>query len=194
MKRTVLLFLCLYALGSFAQSYDLKKVREVKFFGVDYSKVKVFGATETEMEFASAFERINMLFLSEADKYDMSKFLQKHVYEISIEEVSDKIRNADFSEMKTGSRKHRLSQEDLQNAVTTLNNEPEEGVGVVFVAEMLNKAEGVGFYRIVFFDMQTKEVIDSFWGQGKSGGFGLRNYWAGSIHHMKKKGRIYYDN
>ena len=42
-------------------------------YGVDYTQAKVFAADESIADFTKAFEGINMLLLSESDKYDFTR-------------------------------------------------------------------------------------------------------------------------
>ena len=51
------------------------------------------------------------------------------------------------------------------------------------VAMLLNKADARATYQIVFFNTKTREILTN----GKARGFGLRNYWAGSVHSAMKK-------
>lgn len=55
----------------------LKDIQSIKFYGVDYSQVKVFGADESPAQFKDAFRRINELFITEAKKYNVGKQLKK---------------------------------------------------------------------------------------------------------------------
>ncbi len=57
---------------------------------------------------------------------------------------------------------------------------------LLFVAENLHKVDQTGSYYVVFFDMASKEIIDSEHKVGKASGIGFRNYWAGSIYNVMK--------
>jgi hypothetical protein len=59
-------------------------------------------------------------------------------------------------------------------------------MGLVFVAENLNKITQMGSYWVCFFDLGTKEIIDMQLKTGKAAGFGFRNYWAGSAFNVMK--------
>ena len=48
----------------------MKDIQSIKFYGVDYSQVKIFGADESPVQFKDAFRRINELFITEAKKLD----------------------------------------------------------------------------------------------------------------------------
>lgn len=192
MKKLILMSLVLCSVVAYSQSYDLKTVNSVKFFGVDYSHVKVFGAEESPTQFQIAFQRINELFLAEADKYDMSKLIKKKVYAISTEEVNSQIEKMDLSNLMTGEKRPSMDQDQIQATLNELPIAPEEGVGVIFIAQTLNKPEGMGYYYLVFFDMQNKDIIYSIPKAGKAGGFGLRNFWANTIYQIIKSGKITY--
>ena len=62
--------------------------------------------------------------------------------------------------------------------------------GLVLVATTLDKGNGLGYYTAVLFDPATHEIITQMDMVGKPGGFGLRNYWAGSVYNaLKKQGK-----
>lgn len=70
-KRLLLLcFLIIGTMNAFAQKTP------VVFYGVDFSLVKVCGADESDTEFLFAFNKINDLFISEGQKYDVAKFMR----------------------------------------------------------------------------------------------------------------------
>ena len=67
MKKLILFLFLSISLFSFGQgSSATKDIQSIKFYGVDYSQAKVFGAKESPYEFKLAFRRINELFIAEA--------------------------------------------------------------------------------------------------------------------------------
>ncbi|MBX2796875.1 MAG: hypothetical protein KTR31_04375 [Myxococcales bacterium] len=56
-----------------------------------------------------------------------------------------------------------------------------EGLGLVFIADQLNKPEQKGCYWVTFFDLQSKAVRSTEHRCGKARGFGFRNYWFGTV-------------
>ena len=42
----------------------MKDIQSIKFYGVDYSQVKIFGADESPIQFKDAFRRINELYIT----------------------------------------------------------------------------------------------------------------------------------
>jgi hypothetical protein len=188
MKKSILLFGILACTTfSFSQDKDpLAGINEVIFYGIDYSNVKIYGADELPSEFKTAFERINQLLISEPKKYDISRYIARPVEEVSIKAVNKRLKELDLDAMFTTKKSISLSKEDLQTMVSALEIGEEEGIGVVFIAAYLDKADATGKYHIVFFDIATRDLIHSWEDSGEAGGFGLRNYWAGSIHRMIK--------
>ena len=66
-----------------------------------------------------------------------------------------------------------------------------EGVGVVLVAKLLNKPMSKATYELITFDISTREILSKREVSGKAGGFGLRNYWAGSVYNIIKSIKLY---
>ena len=187
MKKLILFLFLSISLFSFGQgSSATKDIQSIKFYGVDYSQAKVFGAKESPYEFKLAFRRINELFIAEAKKYDVGKQLKKEVSEISLEAVNKVNEAINPDELFTSRTQYTLTKEQVNAAIQALPIPKEAGVGMVFIAELLNKAASRGTYQVVFFDTDTKEIIEEWSTDGKAGGFGLRNYWAGSIHNAIK--------
>ena len=61
-----------------------------------------------------------------------------------------------------------------------------EGIGLVFVAEQMNKINLIGSYYVSFFDLKNKGVLTTCCKIGKAGGFGMRNFWAATVYNMMK--------
>jgi len=159
----------------------------VKFFGVDFSEVKVYGAKESPAQLLQAFEDINRLFLSEPDKYNFEKLLNRRVSAVSIKAANSVIDYIDREDLIIEDSSYRLDDATIAEVVKFLPVDKEEGVGVVMVAEMLDKTVGQGFYVVVYFSLENKEILGSFRASGKAGGFGLRNYWANTIYNILRK-------
>ena len=88
----------------------------------------------------------------------------------------------DPQELMTTNASYMLSEDQIKQIVNALPTQKKPGIGLVIIAKLLNKAEAYGSYQVVFFNTETKEIIQDWATGGKARGFGLRNYWAGSIH------------
>jgi len=58
------------------------------------------------------------------------------------------------------------------------------GTGLVFIVESFDKSYRKGNFWVVFFDIQSRKILFSDYCSGIPSGFGLRNYWAGSLKHV----------
>lgn len=192
MKKILLVAFCLSINGlCFGQNAEAQKqINDVKFFGVDFSLAKTYGVDETMTQFSEAFGRINGLFISEAKKYDIAKYFKKNVtgtFVSQIAEVNESITgDTFFGESET----YQISDAELAQKIQSLPLKETEGTGLIFVAELLNKARNQTAYYIVFFDIASRDILDSWSATGKAKGFGLRNYWAGSIMNILENIRI----
>ena len=179
MKKLILFLFLSTSLFCFGQGKSaLKDIQSIKFYGVDYSQVKIFGADESPAQFKDAFRRINELFITEAKKYNVGKQLKKEVTEISLDAVNQVNENIDLTELMTAKREYTLSKEQIKAAINALPIQKTPGVGMVFIAQFLDKSNNRGTYEVVFFNTETKEIIEEWITDGKARGFGLRNYWA----------------
>ena len=146
MKQLLVLLFLVSSMACFGQNKDaLKDISSVTFYGIDFTRAKVYGAKEGPMQFKYTFDDINKLFITEPKKYDIGKRLGVNV------------------------------------EVSSLNSR------LIMVAMLLNKADARATYQIVFFNTKTREILYSAPTNGKARGFGLRNYWAGSVHSAMKK-------
>lgn len=185
MKKLFTLLLLATSIVCFGQKKDfLKDVSSINFYGVDYSAAKVFGAAESPSQFIDVFGRINELFITEAKKYDVGKKLKIKVGQISLNAVNKVNGEIDPAQLMTTDTSFTLSDMDIRQVVENLPVQQEPGIGLVIVAKLLNKAEAYGSYQVVFFNTETKEIIKDYAIGGKAKGFGLRNYWAGSIYNV----------
>lgn len=185
MKRIILLLTLAVSLSAFGQKNYTAS--EVVFYGVDYSLAKAYAVTETCDQLKTAFDGINALFLTEPKKYNVGHILQLNISSIDLGPVDKKnnqIGQADFF-IYTGT--YEISSDQIQEAVEQLSTKEDSGIGLVIVAELLDKSNHRGTYYAVYFDIETKEVLDVFKTGGKAKGFGLRNYWAGSLLQALKK-------
>ena len=150
-------------------------------YGVDFSEVQVFGAMESEEDFAQAFENINLLFITEADKYDVSQTVG-HSVKLVLEPMMNLLKECDYEDLKTYDDE--CPEIDIAECVESYDLEQEEGLGVVIIAKFLNKPEKYGEYAVVVFDIATRNVLKSVDVFGAAGGFGLRNFWAKSVYNV----------
>ncbi len=153
-----------------------KPLESVTFYGADFSCVNVIGAQETPEQFIEAFSRINQLFITEAEKYNVGKYMKLNVEAIDVttaKKQAEKLKGVKFMDK---------TPEAINYEALTACYPKTEGKCLLIVACELNKSKNTGSFIQLIFDGQSGAVISTraFWGYSR--GFGLRNYWAGAIY------------
>lgn len=180
-KMMLFMFLLLTGLVQASDKAGLKDIDELTFFGVDYSMVKVYGADESAEQFKTAFTGINNLFLSEPKKYDTAKAFKTKVI-TNITTSVELIRKIESSSLFAESDNYSLSEDAIAGHIKWFDTGDAKGYGALLIAEFLNKGKHEGTYQVVIFDIETKKILESKQFTGDAKGFGLRNYWAGSVY------------
>ena len=187
MKKLVLLLFLSISVMAFGQKKDYSNVT---FYGTDFSLVKVYGSDNSPYQFQEAFYGMNRLFLSEPKKYNVQKILGITVSAVDlapVEKQNDKINTSEL--LINGYGGYELSNEQVEQAIKNLPIESKNGTGLVLVGEVLNKTSARGSFKIVFFDIASRQVLEILDGKGKAQGFGLRNYWAHAMLDAIKKAK-----
>ena len=173
---------------------------QVTWFGIDFSHVKLIG---NFAEFFDAgekstwqirevyFPRWNAIILEEPAKYDIRGMLRKADIAFDIDMIAGINAQTPLEEMEAYNT-IKFSEEDIQSFVRQYDFQGREGIGIVFIAECLNKNAFVAWYHFVAIDMGTSRVLLHERLGGEPSGVGLRNYWANSIHKVIRNIRDYY--
>lgn len=181
MKKIFLVSL-LILLGIFTA--EAKESEPINVYGVDYTSVKVFGASETVHQFADAFEGINGLLMQEAQKYDFTHVVGGF-YKLKLDMIFEMTQDYTYPDLKVFSK-------DIEpvNVVDKIKNyklKEESGTGLILIATLLDKSTNKGTYKVVLFDIATREILREGVFSGKAKGFGLRNYWARTVFRLLEK-------
>jgi hypothetical protein len=165
----------------------VKHGTDVTFFGIDFSSSKgvVLGATAEEMR-DKYFPAINTLLVVEKDKYSIKKALSKSDVTYSLDEVNKSNQALEVASFNVYSAKDikALDIDALSQMVQRYNLQDKKGIGLVFIAESLDKTENLGVYHLVYFSMPEGKIILTEKVSGKPKGFGMRNFWANSIYEI----------
>ncbi len=200
MKKYIVLtlFLSISIIGESQTEKDLfnpnNNIR-ISWLGIDFSHVKLIGdfsqfngAGEKNIEQIRDiyFPAWNKLILNEPDKYDIKGMLNKDTIFYDIDMIMKVNSNASFENMESYSSV-KYTEKDLENFIAKYNTTGKDGVGILFIAESLNKIEKEGCFHFIALNLSTKELLFHRKYCGKPKGFGLRNYWAGSIYKIIKE-------
>jgi len=159
--------------------------KTMTWLGVDFSLAKFTLVTDDPAVIVNQYlAAINTLILSEPDKFNLRLFFNKSEVATDLDIVTERNAKIDPASIIVAD-KSTVAPEEVQKLVKSYNTKG-PGMGLVFIAENLNKATQMGSYYVCFFDMSTKEIIDAKIYTGKAAGFGFRNYWAGSVYNIMK--------
>ncbi len=153
-----------------------KKKLVVDFWGVDFASVVVQDYDTPSSKFIDAFGGINTLFVSEAKKYDVKDAFGVAVNSYKVRNAINNLKALDEVDFMNTDPDEIVVEDVLQRYPT------EEGLKLIIIAEELDKLAATARYQAVIFDGQTKEVVKTYPLEGKPRGFGLRNFWAGSLY------------
>ena len=161
---------------------------EITWYGLDFSNVRLIGAIgfKNPKKIKSYyFDAWNSLIIKENKKYKLDKFFHKESVKQNLGIVKDRndLPNLDELVIET---EYAFNAEKVVQIISEYDSGDKEGLGLVFILESLNKYKEKAFIWVTFFDIQTKRVILTERLDGKAGGYGFRNYWAGAYHKVMK--------
>ena len=151
MKQLLVLLFLVSSMACFGQNKDaLKDISSVTFYGIDFTRAKVYGAKEGPMQFKYTFDDINKLFITEPKKYDIGKRLGVNVEVTSLEAVNDANKTINPDEIMTTNSGYTLDEKQIEEVIKTLPIlSQEEKTGLIMIAMLLNKADARATYQIV---------------------------------------------
>ena len=206
--KKIFLGLFLLSIGftkiGFCQSKsDLFKKSSVPivWLGVDFSHVKLIGDFS---QFFNAGEKStneirdryftewNQLILSEPAKYNLEGMLRKDAIQMDIEMIEQLNLTTPLENLEA-SNTPKYNLDSIKRFVSAYNIASAEKIGIAFIAESLNKNKKEAYFHFIAINLNNKEILVHERLRGEPAGFGLRNYWAGSIYRiMKDIEKIYY--
>ena len=196
MKQLLLSFaiMCGLAFSATAQkkTSPLAGLGSMTFYGIDFSKGRVYGAADEPEKLRKAFGDINMLFITEPEKYNVAKFVGKPMNDIRIDAVTNMNDTIPLDSIKTIVKGHTISDSVIAQTVKDLQIVSyNHGLGLCMIMETLDKPGELGTFIFVLFDIDTRKVTSHWTLSGKPAGFGVRNYWAHSVYEALEKVKTY---
>jgi hypothetical protein len=190
-------FICLSLIAKSQSAEDLFRASDTKitWLGIDFSHVQLVGDFS---QFNNAGEKSsidlktkyfpgwNEIVLNEAKKYDVKGMLRKENLIYDIDMIADINAKTAVEELET-SNPVEYKREDIEKFVKRYSSKSKDGIGIVLVAETLNKRELEGWYHFVALDLSSNKVLVYDRIKGKPAGIGLRNYWANTIYDVIKE-------
>jgi hypothetical protein len=156
----------------------------------EFAQFSEWGEAGAEVVRDKYFQAWNELIIKEYTKYDIGTMIRKEDVSLKINTIAEVNKNASIENMVDLSDPN-YTEADIRSWVSRYPLEIKEGLGVLFIAESLNKLREYGKYHIVVISMSTKEVLIHEVMKGRPGGIGLRNYWARSFCEVMNEIRDY---
>jgi hypothetical protein len=172
----------------------------ITWLGIDFSHVRLIGnfadfcdlGEKSSIQIiTSYFPEWNRIVLDEGEKYDIRGMLRRMDIYYDIDMIMDHNYQTNPDSLESYNTR-RFTGKDIQSFVNHYNLEGREGIGVVFIAESLNKSYKEAHFHFVAINMKTKEVLFHERLRGEPSGFGLRNYWANSVYRIINDIKYYY--
>ena len=99
--------------------------------------------------------------------------------------IFNSIKECDFSNIKTLDKD--IEPINIAEKIKGYPIKETSGDGFIVIATLLDKSTNKATYKVVLFDIETREIIREKEFTSKAGGFGLRNFWAKTIYTLTKK-------
>ena len=167
----------------------------VTWLGIDYSLTQFVGVhdatsshTITDDEFRDRYTlELNQLMMDQPKKFDFAKATHRPIVKNApdVAEDANKALNRIFF-LKDANAYVPITEAAIRNAVSNYNFKNNQGVGLMFFVDEMNKNTALCSVWVTFVDMQTKTVLFTKYMTGKANGFGFRNYWANPYYHIIK--------
>jgi len=187
--KSVVFILSFFASAVFAQDKAdiFSPSTEITWLGVDFSGAKLIGDRErlgSESDIRHLLDAINELMIKEADKYNVAAAIQKKKVENGTQVANEHNAELDvMSMLSTEGKDHiHLNPTSVEEIISTYDFKGLTGIGLIFNVESFNKLIEEGSFWITFVNMNTKEVLFTERLVAPPSGFGMRNFWAGSVN------------
>ncbi|WP_025762000.1 hypothetical protein [Dyadobacter tibetensis] len=180
----------LFAQHSMADLFSGKA--KVVFLGVDFTHAHYVGKAGFTDPSAIKNQHINSwntLIEAEPKKFSLEKplKLKSDQYESDVADMVNLNKKSAEVEGHISEEAKAITEAQVKQYVSQYNLSEKSGIGVVYIAENLNKNEERMTAWVTFIDLSTKNVLHTELMEGKAGGFGFRNYWAGAIYNINKQ-------
>lgn len=196
MIRSIVTGVLLTCLCPFLHGQNLNAIFEeeipVTWLGLDFTGALFIGdgdKFQTDEAVHGLMEKLNVLMIAEEKKYNISRTVHKTKVIDATDITTRKNKRLDAGSLLSDTRgdfKH-LTPEKIREIVGQYDFEGKEGLGIMLNIESFSKLDTKGSIWVTFIDMPAKKVLLTQQLAGTPQGFGIRNYWAGSIHSVLKQ-------
>ncbi|WP_221393142.1 hypothetical protein [Dyadobacter sp. NIV53] len=194
MKKLFLLVFGLFCFGQASAQYTLADMfsgkAKVVFLGLDFTQAKYIGRagfmdpTAIQNQHMASW---NTLIEVEPKKFSLQKPLKLRdgQYSSKVEDMIKYNKSANVADNITDSE-YSITEDQVKKSVSKYSLSEKDGIGIVYVVESLSKTAERMTAWVTFIDLDSKKVIHTEKIEGKAGGFGFRNYWAGAVYKINQ--------
>jgi hypothetical protein len=189
---TILSFVLVYPAFCQTKSEVFDPNVEITWLGLDFSGAKFIGDRErlgSESDIRHLLEALNELLIKEADKFNVAAALKKKKVEENIAVTIQHNTELDVLSMISADGKDHvhLNPGAVEEIISRYDFKGKASIGLIFNVESFNKLIEEGSFWITFVNMGTKEVMFTERLTAPPSGFGMRNFWAGSVNGILAK-------
>ena len=159
---------------------------KVVYLGLDFTQAKYIG--RAGFMDAEAIKNQHMASWNNLIEFEPKKFsLQKPLklrddqYVAKVADMLQYNKSANVADNIIDGE-YSINEADVKKSVSKYSLSEKDGIGVVYVVESLSKTAERMAVWVTFIDLATKKVLYTERLEGKAGGFGFRNYWAGAVY------------
>jgi hypothetical protein len=163
-----------------------KSEQAITWYGVDFTVGKFTLVVEEPSLIVNQYlKSINQLIQMEPEKFDLKKWFKKTDVKMDLDQVNERNSKIDPGTLVI-TDEYKITPDDVKGVIAKYDTKGKPGLGLIFVAENLHKVKQTASYYVVFFNQDTKEIVDAQRFEVKAVGIGFRNYWAGSVYNIMK--------
>ncbi len=166
----------------------------VTWLGIDFTKAQFLdkdgnlkdGNNEQNEKISGAyFKEWNELIIAEKKRYDISGALRHEKITFTTDHINNMNDTIQIERLfvPDNSILNHLNSDDIQNLVNTYPlNEKQQGYGLVFIVESLDRQKKETNTWVTLIDIKSKQVLITEKMRANANGLGMRNFWARGFH------------
>jgi len=150
----------------------------MSWFGVDFTKTKVLGLEDSPHKIRDEyFKPWNDVTID----MDLTKMFGKNAVYKDPNGITKENLARETESMNTGAEVE-FTDENIADRVKQLSTGSKKaGLGLIFIAESVNKATGNAVFHVTFFDIASRKVVWHKKMTGKAAGSNPKTAWGGAV-------------
>jgi hypothetical protein len=162
---------------------------KIVWLGVDFTQVQLIGplGTVSAEELLPLFDQINELIINESDKFNFREALRKRdiPYDLGpVSELNAQIDPYNIIIPASSTYERFVDLDQVAGLVKQYDTYGEDGIGLVFFMEYLDKNKENGAMWVAFFRLSDQRLLLAERMKGEAGGMGFRNHWANCVYEV----------